>query len=180
MLQRTLDKLGSVVPLFLKQIAMGGPVTVTHPDATRYFITLDEAVSLLLSAVLEPHYSGLLVPEPGKARRIEELARSLIAEADATTEIPIVFTQLRPGDKLHECLMSNRESFLESTQQPLRVVLSPAVIETMLRHALEKIVESCEERDLEGLLQAMCTVVPEYHPGARLQSQAQPSGREIQ
>jgi FlaA1/EpsC-like NDP-sugar epimerase len=179
-LGNVLGSSGSVVPLFLKQIATGGPVTVTHRDATRYFITLDEAVSLLLSAVLDQHDAAVLIPEPGDAPRIEELARFLVSlsRTHGASDTPIVFTELRPGDKLHERLMSERESLTADTGIALKSLRNAAGSEKNLQQALNKIAVSIEERDLEGLLQGICSAVPEYHPGSWLLSQTALSDRE--
>jgi FlaA1/EpsC-like NDP-sugar epimerase len=175
-LGNVLGSSGSVVPLFLNQIANGGPVTVTHPDATRYFITLDESVSLLLSAVLDPQNAVLLITEPGEPRRIEELARFVIAKS--SSEISIAFTELRPGDKLHEHMTSGRE-VTKSPRGILQTVRSPAATENALRQTLQKITKSIHERDLEVLLQTICSIVPEYNPGAWLQSQGETLRREF-
>jgi FlaA1/EpsC-like NDP-sugar epimerase len=177
-LGNVLGSSGSVVPLFLKQIAAGGPVTVTHPDATRYFITLDEAVWLLLSAVLDQAEASVLIPEPGEPRRISELAEFLIARVPSKS-ISIEFTKLRPGDRLHERLMSDRESFLGAMGKPLRAIDSPALPAKTLHRVLEKITESVQERDIEGLVQAIRCAVPEYQAGAWLLSQAELPAREM-
>jgi len=98
---------GSVVPLFLKQIAEGGPVTVTHPDASRWFLSLRETVEAVLACGAADCEGRILLPKVGEPRRIAELAESLIR--DAGKKIPIQFTGLRPGDKLTEELTYETE-----------------------------------------------------------------------
>jgi FlaA1/EpsC-like NDP-sugar epimerase len=98
---------GSVVPLFRSQIEQGGPVTVTHPDVTRFFMTIPEACQLVVQAGALSHDGEALVLDMGEPVRISDLARRLIAESDRRAEI--VYTGLRPGEKLHEVLFSPDE-----------------------------------------------------------------------
>jgi FlaA1/EpsC-like NDP-sugar epimerase len=102
---------GSVVPLFKEQIAKGGPVTVTHPDMKRYFMTVDEAVSLVLQAASRPE-RAIYTLDMGKPVRIVELAESMIRQAGYLpyVDIPIVFTGIRPGEKLFEELDISEKS----------------------------------------------------------------------
>ncbi|HEU5478783.1 MAG TPA: nucleoside-diphosphate sugar epimerase/dehydratase, partial [Candidatus Tumulicola sp.] len=120
---------GSVVPLFSEQIADGGPVTVTHPEATRYFMTIPEAVQLVLQAsALEEARDRIVMLEMGHPIKIVDLARNLIRlsglEPDA--DIPIVFTGLRPGEKLHEQLTSETEETMPTRFEKIRIVKTGA------------------------------------------------------
>lgn len=110
-----LGSAGSVVPLFKKQIAKGGPITVTHPEIKRYFMTIEEAVGLVLLAGLGK-YGELCILDMGEQIKIVDLARHMITMAGLVPDqdIKIVFTGLRPGEKLHEDLMTEQE---ESTQK---------------------------------------------------------------
>jgi FlaA1/EpsC-like NDP-sugar epimerase len=174
-LANVLGSSGSVVPLFLRQIASGSPVTVTHPDAARYFLTLHEAVQLLLSAASSPHDSAILVADPGTPRRILDLAEFLIRKhrRAGSPEVPVVFTALRPGDKLEEQMTSAQESFTGDAENSLRKISSPSISPATLQDVLQQISQAVETRSLEGLLNAVCIAVPEYRPGAWLYSQAE-------
>ena len=114
-----LDSNGSVVPLFRRQIERGGPLHVTHPDATRYFMTIPESVLLILQSALLGGQGDLMILDMGKPVKITELAKLMIRMAGYTPgkDIEIKFTGLRPGEKLHEALISEAEE-LEQTSHP--------------------------------------------------------------
>jgi FlaA1/EpsC-like NDP-sugar epimerase len=158
---------GSVLPLFLEQIALGGPVTVTHPDAQRYFITLDEAVRVLFGALDVETSKALLLPCVGLAVRILDLARYLITVHDSPA--PIEFTGLRPGDKLFEQLLSSRESLSSESEfgrSGLRAIDTPLPAAAELNAALDTLREAVHGRDLQELLRAIQALVPEYQPSS--------------
>ena len=159
---------GSVLPLFLEQIALGGPVTVTDPDAQRYFITLDEAVRALFGALdVRSGKPLLLLPSVGPAVRILDLARYLIALHHSPAAIE--FTGLRPGEKLSEQLVSSRES-LSSQDEPggrgLRAVDTPIPAAAELSAELDALREAVREHDLQQLLRGIKALVPEYQPSS--------------
>lgn len=169
-LGNVLGSSGSVVPLFLNQIAHGGPVTVTHSEARRYFMTIAETVDALLAAISPTCPGGILAADPGPSIRILNLAKYLIAQS-GRPETQIIFTALRPGDKLEESLISSRESFVEDRHTQLRAVQShapePAALESAMRH----LQESIEQRDLPHLLEVTQHLVPEYKPSQLLRDQ---------
>ncbi len=151
---------GSVVPIFQKQIAEGGPVTVTHPQATRWFMSLNEAVHAILAAGTAEIEGKVLVPEVGVPTRIADLARSLIGSADS---VPIVFTACRPGDKLTEELVSKTET-KEGTMGKLQVIRTCRLQPAELGEIVERLCGSIASHDVPGLIQALVSVVPEYVP----------------
>jgi FlaA1/EpsC-like NDP-sugar epimerase len=160
---------GSVVPRFQQQIARGGPVTVTHPNSRRYFLSLPDTVDLVLAASALNEDAALLIPELGAPVNILDLANKLIAEAGYRSgEIKITFTGLRPGDKLTEDLISASES-LEPTSDPrLRKIDGPRPSPKRLDSAMEVISEGVRARNLPLLVETLCDLIPEYQPSETL------------
>jgi FlaA1/EpsC-like NDP-sugar epimerase len=151
---------GSVVPIFLKQIAEGGPVTVTHPEASRWFLSLDETVEAVLACGKAACDGRILLPKVGEPKRIAELAESLIREAGK--QIQIQFTGLRPGDKLTEELTyptEVKEGFVEGG---LEVVKTRRLGRADLEDVVEQLAGSIARRDCSGLIRTLSSVVPEY------------------
>jgi FlaA1/EpsC-like NDP-sugar epimerase len=156
---------GSVLPLFLEQIASGGPVTVTHADAKRYFITLEDAVRALFDALDAGSTGTLLLPSVGPPVGIIDMARYLIALHQSPADIE--FTGLRPGDKLSEQLLSSRESLSSKGAfggSGLRAIDTPTPTEEELSAALDTLRGAVAGRDLAELLRGVQALVPEYEP----------------
>ena len=120
---------GSVLPLFREQIAQGGPITVTHPEVTRFFMTIPEACELVIQAGALSHDGEVLVLDMGEPVKIADLARRLIAECDRSVEI--VYTGLRPGEKMHEVLFSPDEMPSASEHPMIQRVEVPAMSPTV-------------------------------------------------
>ena len=160
---------GSVVPLFQEQIADGGPVTVTHPDATRYFMTIPEAVQLVLQAsVLEEARDRIAMLEMGEPMKIAELARNLVrlSGLEPEIDIPIVYTGLRPGEKLHEQLTSDFEETLPTRYEKIRIVKTEAP--PSMDRGLALLWEALESRDERAVVRRLQELVPEFSPQAAL------------
>jgi FlaA1/EpsC-like NDP-sugar epimerase len=160
---------GSVVPRFLQQIAEGGPVTVTHPDVTRYFLRTEEAVELVLLAASMDAEGGIYIPDPGKPLRIVDLAKQLMKQAGIAgeDEIPVVITGLRPGDKMTEEFISKRESVdaLDSmNRRRLRLIKGPQPADAEFDSAMEALQKGVTRRDLGSVLDGLRRLVPEYQP----------------
>jgi FlaA1/EpsC-like NDP-sugar epimerase len=185
-LGNVLGSQGSVVPLFLEQIARGGPVTVTHSDARRYFITVQQAVHALLSALSPEWMEVILVPALGTQTRVVDLARHLIATF-GNPELPaqIAFMALRPGDKMEEALISSRETWMadgagDAHVGGLRPVHSPALALLDLDAAMDELRESLLRRDLGRMMQAVLRLVPEYRPGSLLSGEVERTVRAVE
>jgi FlaA1/EpsC-like NDP-sugar epimerase len=169
-LANVLGSSGSVVPLFLRQIARGGPVTVAHPNVRRYFMTLPETIESLLAAIQPGCPGGLLAPDPGAPIRILDLAKHLIARSPQT-ETPIVFTALRPGDKMEETLIATGETCSEDRQGSLRIIRSPMPEPDIFSDAISQLQQAVEQRNLEILIESVLRLVPEYQPSHLLREQ---------
>jgi FlaA1/EpsC-like NDP-sugar epimerase len=153
---------GSVLPLFEQQIQSDRPVTVTHPNVRRYFLTTEDAVALLLRVSSDRVSDGVIVPELGQPHTVESLARHLIAGRPTQ----IVYTQLRPGDKMSETLLSTRESYANDCRSLLRPVNSPCIPASELEEVLRQLQQASRDRSLPRLLEAVLRAVPEYRPSA--------------
>jgi FlaA1/EpsC-like NDP-sugar epimerase len=167
-----LGSAGSVVPLFREQIAAGGPVTVTHPEVRRYFMTTDEAVSLVLKAAYG-NFGALCVLEMGEQIKIVDLAKHMITMAGLVpdADIPIVFTGLRPGDKLHEELFTDEEENTSRVNQKILVATSPPPPRALDR-ILDEMAEAANAGDAARVVSLLTALVPSYKP---LEDRASPT-----
>jgi FlaA1/EpsC-like NDP-sugar epimerase len=157
-----LGSAGSVIPIFKQQIERGGPVTVTHPECTRYFMTIPEAVGLVLVSGLND-YGELCILEMGEPVRIADLAHHLITMAGfvPNLEIPIVYTGLRPGEKLHEELMTEEEEKTSRARNRILTAESPPP-PSDLKERLFELRKLAETGEPQALLRAMRELVPSY------------------
>lgn len=158
---------GSVIPLFKKQIAEGGPVTVTHPDIIRYFMTIPEAVSLVMEAGAAAKGGEIFVLDMGKPVRIDDLARNLIRLSGYTpdVDIKIVYTGLRPGEKLFEEMLMDEEG-LRRTDNKLIYIGNPiALDEEQFAKDLAALKDACYH-NVPDIKERVAAMVPTYHPNA--------------
>jgi FlaA1/EpsC-like NDP-sugar epimerase len=157
---------GSVIPLFKQQIAAGGPVTVTHRDIIRYFMTIPEAVSLVLQAGSYAQQGEIFVLDMGEPVRIDDLARNMIRLSgfEPDVDIQVKYTGLRPGEKLYEELLMKEEG-MRSTPNKLIYIGQPLNInEAEFVAQLDKLEEACQRND-EDIRTMVRQMVPTYHPG---------------
>lgn len=155
---------GSVIPLFRRQLAAGRPLTVTHPEVTRYFMTIPEAVGLVLQAASLPEAAGRIsMLEMGEPVRIVELAENLIrlSGLEPYKDVPIAFTGLRPGEKLHEELMSELEATVPTALPKIRVVQTTDTEPAALTAGLDRLGAAVAVGDPSDTLVALCALVPE-------------------
>jgi len=162
-----LGSTGSVVPLFERQIAEGGPVTVTHPDITRFFMTVEEAVYLVLQAAALQKENGkaaLYVLDMGRPVRIQSLAESMIRMKGYVPgqDIEIVHTGLRPGDKMHETLTYEHEHVAETDVTGVRVVTADTPPQQGLELAMESLLKAASEREPARALYQLNAMISNY------------------
>jgi FlaA1/EpsC-like NDP-sugar epimerase len=161
---------GSVIPTFKKQIASGGPVTVTHPDMRRFFMTIPEACQLVLEAGLIGKGGQICVLDMGAPVKIVDLARNLILLSGLRPDhdIKIEFTGMRPGEKLYEELNTVIEETVPTAHEKIRIFVGsgkPAGDVEMWMNGLR---EACEKRDVGRLVVALKEIAPDYSPSAQL------------
>ncbi|MEW6382245.1 MAG: nucleoside-diphosphate sugar epimerase/dehydratase [bacterium] len=162
---------GSVIPLFKKQIARGGPVTVTHPEVTRYFMTISEAVQLILQAGAMGESGEIYILKMGRPVRILDMARDLIRLSGFTPDkdIRIEITGLRPGEKLYEELIIEGEGIVPTSHEKLMVLRCTdsrgnGMSCSELREKIEELLALAQRNDRRGIQAKLQEIVPEYQP----------------
>ena len=155
---------GSVVPLFKKQIAEGGPVTVTHPEITRFFMTIPEAVSLILQAAYYAKGGEIFVLDMGNPVKIDDMARNLIRLSgyEPDVDIKIVYTGLRPGEKLYEELLMAEEGLRETTNQLIHIGNPIEMDDDLFLLQLARLETACEN-EADNMKEIVEEIVPTYH-----------------
>jgi len=151
---------GSVVPIFEEQLRHGGPLTVTHPEVTRYFMTIPEAARLVLQAQAIGTPGDIFVLEMGEPVRIVDLARKMIALSGVPADVE--FVGLRPGEKLHEELITRDESLLPTERDKILRVDRVGVPEPEFGDALRSLICAAENRDHEGLMASIDRLDPGF------------------
>ncbi|WP_158747266.1 nucleoside-diphosphate sugar epimerase/dehydratase [Acidisphaera sp. L21] len=164
-----LGSTGSVVPLFRRQLARGGPLTVTHPDMQRYFMTVREAVSLVLQASVVGMEEGapdggIFVLDMGKPVKIVDLARQMIRLAGLRPDldVPIHFTGLRPGEKLFEELFHGEEPPMPTGHPGLLMATPRTADAAIVRRAIAEIAAACHAGQVDAAIAVLGSMVPEF------------------
>jgi FlaA1/EpsC-like NDP-sugar epimerase len=165
---------GSVVPIFREQISRRGPVTVTHPEVSRYFVSTHDAVEAILAAGAAQCTGRILLPDLGEPERIADLARLLIGAAanGSGNEIEIQFIGLRPGEKIAEDLLLRTEIREGFACGPLEVILTPSPAPEELHGRMEQLARHIAGRDVAGLVETVSALVPEYQPSSIIRAAA--------
>lgn len=155
---------GSVIPLFKKQMESGGPVTVTHPDIIRYFMTIPEAVSLVLQAGAYAHGGEIFILDMGEPVKIADLAKNLIRLSGYTlgVDMDIVYTGLRPGEKLYEEILTKEEG-LKKTDNNLIYIGKPLEFNEVHFLSELRLLEEAASEESRDVKEIVSRIVPTYH-----------------
>ena len=161
-----LGSVGSVVPLFKEQIRRGGPVTVTHPDMQRYFMTIPEACQLILQATTLGEGGEIFVLDMGRPVKIADLARDMVhlSGKEVGRDVDIVFTGLRPGEKLFEELRYDDEEVTSAGHEKIFLCRPTHVELDWLDATVERLLARCSAQDSAGARALLQELVPEYKP----------------
>ena len=167
---------GSVIPYFRKQIAVGGPVTVTHPDIIRYFMTIPEACCLVMEAGTLGEGGEIFIFDMGEPVKILDLARNMIRLAGFTPEkdIPIVFTGLRPGEKLYEELLNQKETTLPTSNEKIMVARVREFDYNEVCKRIDNLIETSRQVKPFTTVKLMKQIVPEFISNNSIYEQLDP------
>ena len=157
---------GSVLPLFKRQIAQGGPVTVTHPEVTRYFMTIPEASQLILQAGSMGDGGEIFVLDMGKPIKIDNIARDLIRLSgfEPDDDIKINYIGLRPGEKLYEELITEGEDIVKTDHKKIMVLCGSEHNLKKLNGNIDRLESLAEKQDTSKIIESLQEIVPEYSP----------------
>ncbi|MFB3883613.1 MAG: polysaccharide biosynthesis protein [Thermodesulfobacteriota bacterium] len=157
---------GSVIPLFKRQIEKGGPITITHPEITRYFMTIPEAAQLILQAGAMGEGGEIFVLDMGSPVKILDLARDLIRLSgfEPDEDIEIKFIGLRPGEKLYEELITEGEDIYQTSHEKISVLRKPACDLDWLRIKIDELITLAGRQDATGIRSKFKEILPEYEP----------------
>ena len=161
---------GSVVPLFKKQIERGGPVTVTHPDVTRYFMTVSEAAQLILQTGAMGEEGNTFVLDMGSPIKIHDLARDLIRLSgfEPNEDIKIDFTGLRPGEKICEELITDGEDIVPTNHEKIMVLRKKPCDLNLLNEKIYELIILADEHNTLGIKKKLKEILPEYEPSCSI------------
>jgi len=156
---------GSVIPLFKKQIEAGGPVTVTHPDIIRYFMTIPEAVSLVLQAGYYARGGEIFVLDMGEPVKIDTMARNMIRLSgyEPDVDIQVQYTGLRPGEKLYEELLMEEEGLQETDNRLIHIGKPIEMDDAHFREQLDRLEKACKEETTQ-MKKIVAEIIPTYVP----------------
>ena len=155
---------GSVIPLFKRQIEEGGPVTITHPEITRYFMTIPEACELVLQAGTMGNGGEVFVFDMGEPMKILDLAKRMIKLSgfEVDRDIKIIYTGLRPGEKLYEELLSDDTKTLPTHNEKIMISKDPTMIYEEINYKVEQLVAVSQRPEKREVVRALKQIVPEY------------------
>ena len=158
--------IGSVVPLFKKQIQKGGPVTVTHPDVTRFFMTIPEACQLILQAGAMGKGGEIFLLEMGTSIKIVDMARDLIRLSgfEPETDIKIEYIGLRPGEKISEELIIEGENVIPTSHEKITVLKGMDCNLPLLNGKIHQLMQIAKDQQIETIKEKLKEIVPEYRP----------------
>lgn len=156
---------GSVVPVFKEQIRRGGPVTITHPEMVRYFMTIPEAAQLVLQAAGLGHTGVVYVLEMGEPVKIVDLANDLIRLTGLTPgkDIEIIYTGIRPGEKLYEQLLTDQEVLEASKYEGILIARQTGIAQDSLNGSLAKLYAAAAAQDHAKIRKVLGELIPTYH-----------------
>jgi len=154
---------GSVIPIFRRQIEEGGPITVTHPDITRYFMTISEACQLVITAGAMGKGGEIFIFDMGKSVKISELAKKMVMLSGLTLDkdISIQYTGLRPGEKLYEELLANEENTSKTQHHKIMIAKVRTCQYDAILPEIEQLIELCNDHNFE-IVKQMKVIVPEF------------------
>ena len=152
-----------MIPLFKKQIDKGGPLTLTHKDITRYFMTIPEACKLVLEAATMGRGGEIFVFEMGQSVKIADLAKKMIqlSGLEIGKDIELIFTGLRPGEKLYEELLANEENTIPTHHQKILIAKTRAESDEQMVN-IQILLDLCIHQDNNAIVTQMKYIVPEF------------------
>jgi FlaA1/EpsC-like NDP-sugar epimerase len=157
---------GSVIPLFKRQIELGGPVTVTHPEVTRYFMSIDEAAQLILQAGAMGEKGEIFLLKMGLPIKIKDMASDLIKLMgyEPEVDVPIIYSGLRPGEKLFEELITAGEGVVATHHEKIMVLRGSDISWEYLELILDELKNKALVFDVQGIKEVIQMIIPEYVP----------------